>query len=291
MHTCRINNETIQYPSDWDQLTHNQLFYIIHLANKSLTEMEFRLKSFLAFTGLKVAHQNPVISNGEIINRITSGKKQFFLTNIQLNELARSLDFILEENQGKLSLNSRLTINPVKKIRFGKTFYGPADKLFNLTLEEYIVCEELFDKFHASREDEYFDKLIATLWRPKNKGIISQYVEDIRSPYEDRYTTAYCRRLKNLKQDQKTAIYLFYAGCRKFLRHRFPDVFKSASGGSDDGLGMLSLVDALCGDDVTKVDQVRKSYLYDVMIRLQRAAVAKQQMEEQLKQMKRNGKV
>ena len=146
-----------------------------------------------------------------------------------------------------------------------------------------------------TKEPEDLDLLVATLYRMRDRSMDESSIDfkgDIREPFNDHLVAARAKKLKNLDTIIKTGILLFYQGCRKFIMKQFPGVFKKGSGESGSPVpGMLALVDALSGDDVTKTEEVRHSQLYDVLVRLQKGAEQFEKQKEELKKMKQNGKV
>ena len=169
-----------------------------------------------------------------------------------------------------------------------RRYYGPADKLFNITLAEYIKAEVFYTNYLKNNDEEQLNKLIAVLYR-KRKLFISKksetYRGDLRRKFNDHLVSLHAKKLNKLPAEVKTAIAIYYEGCRAFLHKQFPGVFKSSGTGRQSGVdGMLALVDALTGGDVTKTENVRSSYLYDVMVHLQKAIEAAEEAKEKMKQ-------
>ena len=150
----------------------------------------------------------------------------------------------------------------------------------HLIFEEYLEADSHFLTYSRSHNFADLDKLVATLYRPRNK--FSKH----RLPFNTNSVPRYAIKLRKLNSDIKFAILLYYQGCRKFLTYNFPHVFNSSVGSTKKGFGPLALIDALTGDDVTKTDAVRKSLLYNVLVRLEQSAIKNEEMETKLKKLK-----
>lgn len=298
MINCTINGTRFNYPSQWDELTRENLFSIAKGFVLGLSAAEFRMKLLLDFLGFNIVVKPAIYKDGEKLYELkTADKKHVLLSGPQMLEMADKLSFVTKEiknehDQVAYAIESKLTINlvPTFKHRF-TTYYGPSDKLFNISFVEYITAEGYFSKYINNQDPLLLDKLVATLYRKRSYRIRKSginYRGDIRQKFNDHLIDRRARKLKNMNPEVKTAIALFYEGCRTFLQKQFPDVFKSAaSGGKKSGVpGMLALVDALTLGDVTKTEQVRGSYLYDVMVHLQKSIENAEEMKENMKKKK-----
>jgi hypothetical protein len=285
MHALSINNINFQFPSKWDDLNKSQLFDVIKLLLSGLSETEFKLKSFLKLLNLKVAIQKPAAHGGELLYQLKAKKnKPFFLSDQQLYELTKGLDFFTKEVKTELGVsvitpNSELTKNLVPFISHGfRKYYGPADRLFNLKFDEYLLCETNLSNYLKSQSEKDLNKLVATLYRLEDTEYNPEkhtYRGDRREPFNDHLINARALKFRKLSPVIKISVLLYYQGCQKFLEIQFPNAFnppkKKKSG--NNKLGFLGLIDALTEGDVTKTEMIRKSYLYDVMARLESAAL------------------
>jgi len=163
-------------------------------------------------------------------------------------------------------------------------YYGPSDKLFNITLSEFIHAETNLGRYLKTREIGYLDKLIAILYRPKgNDPNATDFNGDIRQPFNDHRIDYHARKVHKLMMNVKLSILYFYQGCQQWYQRQFPHVFSPGKKKADNNLGFLNLVDALTGGDVSKTDEIRQSYLMDVMVHLERSAIEYEEMEAKLK--------
>jgi len=292
MHTLRIQSETLSYPEKWDELTRKQLFTVIRFFTKGSTEIEFRVKTILNFLKIRLSRREPALRDGELLHHIVINKKTYWVSNTALTETANTLSFLTEEGTAKngnpvIALNSSLTKNLIPHFhhRF-RTYFGPDEKLFNITFDEFLEAESHYSAFSKTGNTKELSKLTAVLYRREAADYNPKSVDysgDRRRPFNSELVNYHARLLKHFDYETKLAISLFFQGCLNFLNVNFPHVFSKKGGKSGRDYGPLSLIDALSGDDVTKNEQILKSRLYSVMVRLERAALQYEQMNENKK--------
>ncbi|UZR93131.1 hypothetical protein [Chondrinema litorale] len=116
-----------------------------------------------------------------------------------------------------------------------KTFYAPDTCLFNCSFIEFIHADEMAQQYALSGEEKYLDALVATLFRPaKSKKQLNadDYNGDIRRPYNYYLSQIYAKEITGLDQALKKVVFLFFAGCKKYISEQFPEVF--GAGGESD---------------------------------------------------------
>lgn len=292
MHTLKIQSETLEYPSGWDELTRRQLFTVISLFAKGGTEIEFRLKTILSFLKIRLSRREPALRDGELLHQVVINKKPYWLSNTAITEVANSLSFLTTETKDDtgntvIALNSRLTKNLIPHFRHRlRTYFGPDEKLFNISFDEFLEAESHYSAFSKTGNTEELNKLTAVLYRREADNYNPKSVDysgDRRRPFNSALVNYHARLLKHFDYDTKLAVFLFFQGCMGFLNTNFPHVFSTKGGKSGRDYGPLSLIDALSGDDVTKNEQILKSQLYSVMVRLERAALQYEKMQENQK--------
>jgi hypothetical protein len=296
MHELRINNTVIHFPGEWDELSRENLEAITGLAGMTLTEMQFKVHALCAFTGIQILKsipaRNPADPSEKLFRVHLSDSSLAMITSGQLTSAANCLDFLLrkdEEVKGhpSIHLESRLTKNlvPCLVIR-GERYWGPADRLFNLSFTEFIHAETNLKLFLKSKEIPFLDRLIAILYRKEAQGYDPGSIDfkgDRREPFNDHLIDERAKRMSRCNHNLKMAVYLFYTGCQEWIRLQFPHVFSQTSKGDDNTLGFLGLVDSLTAGDVTKTELVLSSYLMSVMVHLERAAMEHEKMKADLK--------
>jgi hypothetical protein len=292
MHEVKINDTVLQIPSSWDELTRKQLELVAGMASNSFGKDDFKRCLLFYAAGIQVQHlvKRSFIDRTENLYQVKL--PDGITANVSAAQIAEITDlfnflFKINEETEAISIDSQLTVNLIHKFKVNRiTYYGPTMKLFNITMSEFIHAETNLNRFVKTKEVKYLDNLIAILYRPsKNplRQISNQYNGDRRISFNDHKFEKRADKIRTLNHTTKIAILYFYQGCQAWYQRKFPHVFKSGGKKAANDLGFLNLVDALTGGDVTKTDNVRKSYLMDVMVHLERAAIEYEEMEAKLK--------
>lgn len=295
MHEIYINRTLINLPGEWDELTREQLKFVAGAGTMNLTETALKLNLLFYIGGVQVLHVNP-FTLGDDPESLYAVKlkdgSQAYITASQLFEITTVFNFLFKKVYKDdiltgITLDSKLTRNVIYFFQLnGKRYYGPSSRLFNVTFSEFIHAETNCKRYLETRKQEYLDKLIAVLYRPsinRIKVLSNNYKGDRRSAFNDHKIDYLAQKYHKLDRNTRGAIFLFYQGCQWWYQQQFPHVFGKKSGGDDNSLGFLGLVDALTGGDVTKTEEIRRSYLMDVMVHLEKAAIDYEKMEEKLK--------
>lgn len=114
----------------------------------------------------------------------------------------------------------------IKKLRIRyRQYYGPADKLSNLTANEFFnFTEVLYSSWQKTKAEGYLNALCAVLYRPKRK---TEVFDDVRCILTDAGVALRAKKFKQIDLSVKQAILLNYEGCRMFIIKNNPDIFKS----------------------------------------------------------------
>lgn len=197
-------------PAKWSELTEQQL---------------------LAWAGLclkKLPFDHMVKAAFILLYRIPP-KLFFRVPGSQIIQIAGRLEFLWKEN--------KLTSWLIKEIQFrGTKYYGPANSLSNITIAEYRITEIYYQAYLRTKDKHYLYLLLATLYRPKRKGIINSDIrEDIREYEINRRADKFkgvqigSIRVFGIKTKYLQAVLLNYEGCRNYITSTFPTVFTRRS--------------------------------------------------------------
>lgn len=162
------------------------------------------------------------------------------------NELTRNLIPVIEVG-GKFSF-------------FGTTkLHGPADDFNNLTIEEFSDCESCLDQWNATGDELWLNRFIGILYRPKQKGINPAAINfkgDMRQPYNFHLNDFIAAMVSKTDGRIKTAVLLWYMGCRNNLAQCFPAVFTSAKDNkAHSGSNWTEVIHALAGPKFGTIEQ------------------------------------
>ncbi len=105
-----------------------------------------------------------------------------------------------------------------------RRWFGPSNKCYNLTLNEYLHAETALFGYNKSGKPEYLDRLCAILYRPGGKGSTDA---DRRQPFNDFTYMKNASRFRLIGMHKRIAILMFYNGCRSEWANSFPLLFKS----------------------------------------------------------------
>lgn len=178
--------------------------------------------------------------------------------------LATHLRLQIAPSLRKLLAQNTLNIWLIKSFRLHfRKYYGPADKLTNLTAHEFFnICEPLYWQFKTTGDEHKLTALCAVLYRQKRKGVID---DDIREEITDAGIGLRARRFKKLPLNYKLAILFNYEGCRNFIVSNHSIAFDGKAGKSKKR-GDVTL--ALAGGPLGDHPSTKKTNLYTFLLHL-----------------------
>jgi len=295
MHEVRINNRMVQIPSSWDELTRHQLELVAGLSCTGNPEMTIKIYLLFYIAGIHLkktlSQANPANRREQLYQATLKDGSTAYLSSDQVTELANLFNFLflihlVEDGTRTVKIDSRLTVNLIPYFKVsGTCYYGPADKLFNVTLSEFIHAETNLSRYNRTRDIKHLDTLIAILYRPQKNPLqrsSNNYDGDRRVTFNDHKFDKRAIKFRKLRHNIKIGIFLFYQGCQWWYQQKFPHVFNQKSKKAGNDLGFLNLVDALTAGDVTKTKAVYSTSLMEVMVHLERAAIDYEEMELKL---------
>lgn len=219
MQTISIN---FILPQDWQELGDKQLRYVYELIAAEHTTDEIKTICLLRWSGTKVIGRQ---ETGSYI--LKKGKLLFEVTPVTLAELLPHLDW----------LGSLPTV-PVRISKINRQQALPAD-FEGVQFETYIICDNLYQGYLSTQNDELLDQLGATL-------------------YGKSMTFKPCERIN---------IFYWFAALKETLSKKYSDFFQpiaeAATGGNLLGSATASVEDAmnaqiraLTKGDITKEAEV-----------------------------------
>lgn len=218
MQTISIN---FIVPQGWHELSDKQLRYVYQLLANEFATDEVKTLCLLQWSGTKVIGRQ---ENGSYL--LKKGKFLFEVTPLTLAELLPHLDW----------LGSIPTV-PVRISKINRQHALPAD-FSEVPFETFIICDNLYQGYLQTQNDELLDQLGATLY---GKSMTFK-------PYE------------------RINIFYWFAALKDTFSRKFPDFFQpvdAATGGNLLGSSATSVEDAmnaqiraLTKGDVTKEGEV-----------------------------------
>lgn len=217
MQTISIN---FIVPQGWHELSDKQLRYVYQLLADEFATDEIKTLCLLRWSGTKVIGRQ---DSGAYL--LKKGKILFEATPLTLAELLPHLDWL-----------ASLPTVPVRLSKINRQHALPAD-FSEVPFETFIICDNLYQGYLSTQNDELLDQLGATL-----------YGKDIAiKPYE------------------RISIFYWFAALKESLSKKYSDFFQPIAGASDGNLlgssasvedAMNAQIRALTKGDITKEAEV-----------------------------------
>jgi hypothetical protein len=252
MNSVEIDGKKYFLPSNWDELTADQLHMVSCLFCSGLSSIEFKLKALFGFLPVSCS----------LRNRIDPEDSYY---------LMECLSFLLKE----VTLTKNL--QPILKTG-GRWYYGPSDGLTNCTFGEFTRVSSLLDSFSQTKDQKYLDEMVSVLYRPKRcfwfirKSFTDN--QDPRRRLATRTLAKRSRKVKKLGYAQKYSVFLFLSGVLNSLPGMFPYVYKYDGEAPNEDRGWATLIISLADGrtDDGSLETVMNSNLYNVLIGLNKKA-------------------
>ena len=252
MNRVKIDGKLYWLPSQWNELTKQQLLFVSQLFLAKFTIIEFRCRALFNFLRL----------NAKLKRRIHPEDTYY---------LCETLDFLTKE----VTLTKNLF--PFFRQCLRK-YYGTADAMLNCTFGEFTRANSLLDAFVRTKDQQYLDEIVAVLYRSRKWfWFIRRHFTDNQDPRK-RFTTRTLKkrslRFAKLDPQVKYAVYLFFSGVLNALPGMYPFVYQQKDGASSDENSWATLIISLADGktDDKSLETVMNSNLYNVLIGLNKKA-------------------
>lgn len=259
----------LKIPETWNALTRKQLLFLCRLYRLKLTEIKFKTLLFIKFTGIKALPKRIIADH--IFYFFKKGKTRFSLSVEELHWFLHSVD--------KFTHESHLTKNLFPKFRMlWKTFYGPANSCYNVSVHEFLLAETMLDAFHRSKNPKYLRQMAAILYRSQVKPYRPNhpgYNGDRREPFNDFTFQRRARWFRFLSQNKLQAVYIFFAGCRNALVEKHPFLFNQTAVSSEKtnhAESLKNILIALNQGDITKNKEILRAQVWEAFGQLNEMA-------------------
>lgn len=167
------------------------------------------------------------------------------------------IDFVFDEN----TLTTQL-------LPSYKGFCGPKSEFDNLTLGEFHYSESYYHSL-AKGDVAAADKLIAVLYRaPKeNYDTLKDPDGDIRVAFNQHEIEYWSEKIKSWRPEVKTAIIMWYDGCRQHLVKIYDEVFSApgAPDPSEEETGMYGVIRNLSGEKFGTIRETEHALLHHAL--------------------------
>ena len=221
-----VINIDLKLPTGWEVLTDKQLRYLFGLLSLNFPSQQVKTYCLFRWSGMQVMHR---YGKGWYCK---FAKDEFVIFAPQINAAITSLDWI-----------DTLPTMPVRIARIGRHRAVPAD-FEGVLFETFIVCDNLYQGYLATKQDNLLDELAAHL-----------------------YGTQRIR----LTEAERVSVFYWFASLKTFFARVFKHFFQPVSNASGDDGNMFeqqqsqyeqlqnavnAQIRALTKGDVTKEQQV-----------------------------------
>jgi len=170
-----------------------------------------------------------------------------------------------------------------------KGYYAPKGEFDNLTLAEFHFTE-LFYKMIIEGNDDALNSLIAVLYRkPKRNYDFGKDVDgDARIEFNANLIEYNSKRIARLFSGEvKTAMMMWYDGCRQHLTELYNEAFSSPGAQETvDEYGMYNLIRNLSGDRFGTIKEVEKVFVHTAFVEVEKIIEDNKKTEAEIKRLK-----
>jgi len=158
-------------------------------------------------------------------------------------------------------------------------FYGPEDNFRNVTWDEFVYCDTYLMLYCENKEDQYLDKLIATIYRLQSKEYDPEsptYKGDIREDFNENTITVRADLLGCfIEKTTKDAIVINLRAVRKNIEKQYPYLFPQTDFEEavavkkkprKNAVGWENVTRTLC--DFADIDKVGKMPAHNILFEL-----------------------
>lgn len=280
MHHIKINNDEYRLAECWNELTPQELHYLVRLTQQEISLEHLKIHMMLYLLHAHVGNDNRIrgrelriqLGMEDTHTRLCIGRKKYDVLPEDVIALSRLMEFLVEEEQAeRYCIKPALFNNPYPELRILRhRFTGPDDCLYDITFEQYIYLQTYQD---AMRNDpEKVNWVLACVWHRGKSFDIDRLERD-------------AALLQRLPADQKMVMYWFVSSCLSNFGEQFPRLFVGGKETiSHNVLDMqLRLLDSLANHDMTKKDAVRKGLLMDALYSMDESIRRQEEMEDKVK--------
>lgn len=204
MNTITIIDKNYTSPSKWNEMQAWHLIIWVKILAKNIERTDaFSLATILFYKINKALY--------------------FKLEPAHHVQLKDTISFLAERNE----LTTWL-IKFVKPLPWLK-YVGPSNKLATSTIQEFRLAENFYMFYQKTKNEDFLDLLIATLYRKKGE---SNLKADYRMQLSELLIDQHGKQMRRLSKPVRAAILFNYEGCRNYVFAKYPTIFKV--GKSDD---------------------------------------------------------
>lgn len=199
----------IAIPKKFIELSNKQLKEIARIKLIAKNEVHFLSLALLYLTGLKVVKTGEYYAEEDRqvhYYRHKKHKKPFIIDSFVFTELLKRVEWLLKDDECK----------PLRSIGLSRPYNY---RFYNATFETYLMAENYFQAFSYKKDVTHLNCLVATLYNLPFQKFNSNKIKK-RS-----------FRFQRTNMQTKLAVYMWYAGFRKYVSAECPTLFKPSGSG------------------------------------------------------------
>ncbi|RYD75284.1 MAG: hypothetical protein EOP55_13740 [Sphingobacteriales bacterium] len=201
MNNIQIENKTYTCPDNWSEMEAWQLLVWMKIISRNIERTHAFAFAAMLFYKIK--------------------KRTFFKLNAaQQVQLKNTLQFLADGNK---LFN---WVIPIVKPYLWLKYYGPSNRLATSTIQEFRFAESYYLAFQKTQNPAFIDQLIATLYRKKGFNNLKL---DCRVQISQLLINTNAGKMKRLNKAARAAIVFNYEGCREYIFHKYPGIFKKSN--------------------------------------------------------------
>lgn len=240
----------LNFPSSWNELSRRQLLFIAeHWTSwQSLLKVgenlnKVRATLVIVLCGLKGRSERVKLCKTlALVNEDSGGN------------ILECADFLFK------SIDLTKNLLPSINVGWFKRYYGPADKLADISVEEFSFAFSLYAQYVRTGNENFLNQLAACLYRPANPDF--KKTGETRVPFNNRLISLYESDFKKVPTPYKHGVYLFFLSCVEHLAKTFPLVFSRAENGGSGGSSFFDSVISLSGGKFGPFESTKNTNLY-----------------------------
>lgn len=244
-------------PRSWQELTERQLLFVASVINSMRSKYDLLIPVLMQFTGIRVHPEVEQVSDGSWY-RHPSLKKPFILDDDQLVIMADRLSYLMDIDE----------CNPIRWVKLARARHR---RMYNATFEEYLMCENYFFAYTKTYQPNFLECLVSVLYRLPWQRWNSDKIEKR------------ARWFRNIHQDKKGAIFLWYLGFRNYVKRRCPKLFSGSGSETDIRTYINGVIHTLNNGDITITDRLLKQPCWYALDELEQRAAERERIEKSQK--------
>jgi hypothetical protein len=236
-------NIQLNIPTTWNQLPPKTLKKIAWYFFTNKTGKELDLLIYFAILNIRWWQLLKILNAFRILKQVT------------IQELKNHYSFLYND----FNLTKFI---PSVKIK-NTTLIAPGDRLHNITIEEFAICEDLQWYYTTTNNINYIKHLIAVLYRKVENGK--------KVPFSKSELETEAAKLKKIDKKTMAAIALCYKGSSLEIQQSYPSIFKKAAptttkkNKKPTPPGFGNLIQQMAGEKFGNLAETKKTNVHDFL--------------------------